>query len=156
MALDQISNNRAARNFTQGDSAGARCLVPPYKLTLSQSEAALELPLPRWIVPSEDVAVQITRSSIVINVDGAPGGKLVRTFWRPPHRAAAPLVAPEASGWSVAAGAAPGAGEGDASSAGGGCGGGRPRQGQKALSVVIAFREARPEAPGKPDAGARA
>ncbi len=68
----------------QGDTWGARCLEPPYTLSLSPSEATLELPLPRWIVPSEDLTVQISDLDLKIEVDGWPSpgaGRLVRRFW---------------------------------------------------------------------------
>ncbi|KAI8472213.1 MAG: hypothetical protein J3K34DRAFT_519969 [Monoraphidium minutum] len=156
---------QAWHSLFRGDSLGARCVPPPYALSSSASEAALDLPLPRWVVPSEDVAVQITGRDLRVAVDGAPGGALLRTFWRP-EGGAEPLVAQELCGWSVAAaggaprgsstgaaGAGAGAGVGAQPGAGAGAQPGGRGGAPKVLSVVLAFRELRPPAPGKADPG---
>jgi hypothetical protein len=50
----QFSCNRAC---LQGDSHGARCLVSPYRLLQLPHELQLELRLPFWVVPEEDLQV---------------------------------------------------------------------------------------------------
>jgi hypothetical protein len=47
----------------QGDSHGARCLASPYSLLQLPHEAQLELPLPFWVVPEEDLQVGCLLSS---------------------------------------------------------------------------------------------
>jgi hypothetical protein len=41
----------------QGDSDGARCLVQPYRLLQLPEEVVVEVCLPRWVVPQEDLQV---------------------------------------------------------------------------------------------------
>jgi hypothetical protein len=112
--------------------------VPPYSLAVAGAEAALELPLPRWVLPSEDLRVEISQERLTISLDGAPGGPIERTFWRPrsvgvgAEADSSGVVLPAESGWSVADEAAPPSG-------GGGSGGGaRPG---KTLLVTLALRQ---------------
>lgn len=42
----------------QGDSHGARCLQSPYRLLQLPHEVQLEMPLPFWVVPEEDLQVR--------------------------------------------------------------------------------------------------
>jgi hypothetical protein len=53
----------------QGDSHGARCLVSPYSLLQLPHEVTLELPLPFWVLPEEDlqvILVFIKTSAVVL------------------------------------------------------------------------------------------
>jgi hypothetical protein len=59
--MHQLSlHTHAAANHAataQGDSHGARCLPRPYSLLQQPSEVTLELPLPFWVMPEEDLQV---------------------------------------------------------------------------------------------------
>ena len=126
------------RALFAGDAWGARRLRAPYSLSVSPSpsstagacdgaaggsaaEVTLELPLPRWVVPSEDVTVELTGRALRIEVKGLPWGRLERTFWQPPRssdgggsggrggagdddgeEAGASIAAPGSLAWSVA------------------------------------------------------
>ncbi|KAF6254987.1 hypothetical protein COO60DRAFT_1641921 [Scenedesmus sp. NREL 46B-D3] len=62
-----------------GDSHGARCLTCPYSLLQLPHEVQLELPLPFWVVPEEDLQVHIGERGVSIAVDGLL--RLQRTYW---------------------------------------------------------------------------
>lgn len=51
----------------QGDSAGARCLQQPYKLTESQDEVIMEFELPFWM-DKDDVRVDIDEDGVTVEV----------------------------------------------------------------------------------------
>jgi hypothetical protein len=45
----------------QGDSDGARSLVQPYRLLQLPEEVVVEVGLPRWVLPQEDLQVRAGR-----------------------------------------------------------------------------------------------
>eukprot|EP00775_Hariotina_reticulata_P011937 gene11937-12080_t len=64
----------------KGDSYASRCLCSPYSLLQLPHEVQLEMPLPYWVEPAEDIQVSIGRSTLQVSVDGWLA--LKRTFWR--------------------------------------------------------------------------
>ena len=66
------------RQLFQGDSAGARCMEPPYTLLEGAEDVQMELQLPFWI-EAADVKVDITAAGVDITVrlsSPAPPGAL--------------------------------------------------------------------------------
>lgn len=63
----------------QGDHYMARHLQSPYRLVQLPSEVHLELPVPFWVHPAEDVQVDIGTRGLTVVVDGVL--KLQRTYY---------------------------------------------------------------------------
>ena len=57
----------------------ARYLQSPYRLVQQPAELQLELQLPFWVHPSEDVHVSIGARTLTVAVDGVL--RLQRTYW---------------------------------------------------------------------------
>jgi len=70
----------------QGDPYMARHLQSPYRLVQLPSEVHLELPMPFWVHPAEDVQVDIGTRELTMVVDGVL--KLQRTYYRDEVQAA--------------------------------------------------------------------
>jgi hypothetical protein len=58
----------------------ARCLQSPYRLLQLPGEVQVELPLPFWVDPAEDLAVTISDASLTVTVDGVM--TLRRVYYR--------------------------------------------------------------------------
>lgn len=75
----------------QGDSYGVRCLVPPYRLLQLGGEVVLELPLPFWVLPEEDlqvgcleglkVVIMCYNDSMLLQLRGEVALELPLPFW---------------------------------------------------------------------------
>lgn len=70
----------------QGDSHAARCLQSPYSLLQLPCEVQIELPLPFWVVPEEDLEVTVNDKGVTVIVDGVM--QLRRGYWRHEGQAA--------------------------------------------------------------------
>lgn len=64
----------------QGDSHHARCLKSPYSVLQLPHEVHIELPLPFWVLPEEDLEVTINDMGVTVVVDGVM--QLQRQYWR--------------------------------------------------------------------------
>lgn len=62
----------------QGDPHMARHLQSPYRLVQLPAEVQLELQVPFWVQPTEDVKVDIGQRGLAVEVDGVM--RLHRTF----------------------------------------------------------------------------
>ncbi|WIA19449.1 hypothetical protein OEZ85_004064 [Tetradesmus obliquus] len=123
----------------KGDSYGVRCLVPPYRLLQLGGEVVLELPLPFWVLPEEDLQVHIGESSIGIAVDGLL--KLQRTYWGAADAKAGSrkVVDVPASSWCVLEERQPPTGSTAAAAAAAAGGGQARRRPGKLLSISLAL-----------------
>ncbi|WIA39722.1 hypothetical protein OEZ86_005784 [Tetradesmus obliquus] len=123
----------------KGDSYGVRCLVPPYRLLQLGGEVVLELPLPFWVLPEEDLQVHIRESSISIAVDGLL--KLQRTCWGAADAKAGSrkVVDVLASSWCVLEERQPPTGSTAAAAAAAAGGGQARRRPGKLLSISLAL-----------------
>ncbi|KAI3436650.1 hypothetical protein D9Q98_006066 [Chlorella vulgaris] len=79
MALPKGEPGVQWKRLFVGDSDGARCLVPPYTMSHTESDVLLEVELPFWIDP-EDVNVRFTEHELVASVRNTLN--LRRTYWR--------------------------------------------------------------------------
>ena len=68
-------------HHTQGDPHLARHMQSPYCLLQLPSEIQLELPVPFWVHPTEDVTVNIGEQQLTVEVDGVM--RLQRTYYQP-------------------------------------------------------------------------
>lgn len=64
----------------QGDSHSVRCLQAPYSLLQLPHEVQIELPLPFWVVPEEDLEVTVNDTEVTVVVDGVM--QLKRQYWQ--------------------------------------------------------------------------
>mmetsp|Transcript_9128 Transcript_9128/g.15666 ORF Transcript_9128/g.15666 Transcript_9128/m.15666 type:complete len:532 (+) Transcript_9128:380-1975(+) len=81
----------------RGDSAGARCLEPPYILTETEDEVVMEIKVPFWI-DKGDVVVDITEKAITVEVRNQL--QLQRTFWKV-QEGKKGVVVPDECIWSL-------------------------------------------------------
>jgi len=67
------------KELFKGDSTGARCMQPPYKLLETNEDVTMEIQLPFWI-DKEDCFVEITPRFVHVRVRNEV--ELFRTYWR--------------------------------------------------------------------------
>jgi hypothetical protein len=122
IALAKSQPGKAWRALFAGDSDGARCVVPPYRVSQPPDDAApgggggggseasaspsppstvsVDLPLPWW-VRAEDVAVDCSPDALTITAAGGAAAAVTRRFWAGGGRA---VLAGETA-WSLEAAA---------------------------------------------------
>ena len=66
-----------ARLF-EGDPAGVRCLVPPWKMTENEDDVVLEIDCPHWVQP-DDITIEFTDKMFTCKVQGHI--ETWRTYW---------------------------------------------------------------------------
>lgn len=107
------------RSLFRGDSAGDRCIQPPYELLEADHDVVMEWRLPAW-VQAAHLRVDVTQEGLTVDVDarrgaerrasgGGSGGDdaafaLQRTFWKDPDsgvRRTSEPVSPEQCSWSL-------------------------------------------------------